>query len=501
MSKARDLSQVVNPIGAEKVGYQLAGGVVRDVAGKLGEFVSVKDFGAVGDGVTDDTDAIQAAIDAVRAVNGGTVYFPVGTYLVSSTIDLHQGSAINLVIQGAGRGATTITTTADIVVFQHAEALVFCDFSIIQNGTVKTGRAFSTSTDKQAAYCVYERIVVNNFKYGIWWRYSLWNSVRNVQFNSCGVGVKASRNAFPDDQTNPSAPGAWNVEPGFFHNQNSFENVLCNGGEAGIWGTFNGAVFNNVTCQLQTSSTGASNVALPVGMQGTGLWLQGSDDAVGDRFGSQGNLISNYYGEFTRQPLVLDRCQVRLDSFYIQGGPSSNKYPQGLLIRYNSIIDGQGCAASGSDWFDNRIVASDSIIRGPIGAGAVYGNISSLTNSTWTQANGSGVGLNVYFSLNTTGQTKTLYTCPKRIGAVMVHCTVIRDGSDVRYGTWTVYFYQSGVSAVIADPGNLISATITVSGSDIVYTMSESLSHGVTAHVLPLALLGQVRDNGIYEVL
>ena len=51
------------------------GSVNRTVLTKLQEFVSVKDFGAVGDGVTDDTAAIQAALNV-----GGRIYFPTGTY-------------------------------------------------------------------------------------------------------------------------------------------------------------------------------------------------------------------------------------------------------------------------------------------------------------------------------------------------------------------------------------------------------------------------------------
>jgi polygalacturonase len=45
---------------------------------KARESVSVKDFGAVGDGTTDDTAAIQAAIDSLSAT-GGIVFIPKGT--------------------------------------------------------------------------------------------------------------------------------------------------------------------------------------------------------------------------------------------------------------------------------------------------------------------------------------------------------------------------------------------------------------------------------------
>jgi hypothetical protein len=88
-----------------------AGAVRRTVKSKLQDVVSVKDFGAVGDGVTDDTAAIQAAINAVApftwqgttratelAAGGGTVFFPQGNYRITSKIRL----APNLSLVGVG---------------------------------------------------------------------------------------------------------------------------------------------------------------------------------------------------------------------------------------------------------------------------------------------------------------------------------------------------------------------------------------------------------------
>lgn len=51
----------------------------------LGWF-NVMDYGATGDGVTDDTVAIQAAIDAAEAAGGGVVYFPAGVYVVNGSL-------------------------------------------------------------------------------------------------------------------------------------------------------------------------------------------------------------------------------------------------------------------------------------------------------------------------------------------------------------------------------------------------------------------------------
>ena len=56
------------------------------VASKLNDTVSVKDFGAVGDGTTDDTAAIQAAINYTGSKLGGTILLPAGSYKITSNL-------------------------------------------------------------------------------------------------------------------------------------------------------------------------------------------------------------------------------------------------------------------------------------------------------------------------------------------------------------------------------------------------------------------------------
>jgi hypothetical protein len=100
---------------AKNVSYTPAGtgAVTTTVQAKLRESVSVKDFGATGDGVTDDTSAIQAALDS----GASNIYIPEGTYNVSSTLNIT--SSINLkgngIIQQTVSGITTIYITVSNV--------------------------------------------------------------------------------------------------------------------------------------------------------------------------------------------------------------------------------------------------------------------------------------------------------------------------------------------------------------------------------------------------
>jgi polygalacturonase len=82
--------------------------LVADLASKASiTIINVKDYGATGNGTTDDTAAIRAAISAT-GVDGGTVYFPQGTYRITDRIWIRKS---NVHLKGAGQGATTISVT------------------------------------------------------------------------------------------------------------------------------------------------------------------------------------------------------------------------------------------------------------------------------------------------------------------------------------------------------------------------------------------------------
>lgn len=110
-AKARNLTYKSDATGA----------VVRTIESKLSDVVSVKDFGAVGDGVTDDTAALDAFI-AHLLETGKKGYVPKGTYLISGRLLINVANAPNREmpeIYGDGPYDSVIHSTSTVAPVFH----------------------------------------------------------------------------------------------------------------------------------------------------------------------------------------------------------------------------------------------------------------------------------------------------------------------------------------------------------------------------------------------
>lgn len=99
------------------------GAVIRTANNKMADILSVKDFGAVGDGVTDDTAAFQQALTTIKASQKGTKLFvPPGTYKMTS--GLICDNAFALVIEGCSgpHGTSNDSTTSTLCFTQSGSA-------------------------------------------------------------------------------------------------------------------------------------------------------------------------------------------------------------------------------------------------------------------------------------------------------------------------------------------------------------------------------------------
>jgi len=177
------------PISASQVNVNFAAVVEYDppftgavtsgytIADRLSQTVSVKDFGAVGNGVADDTAAIQAAISyaasaaqsiqytSISAQSSITVCFPAGLYLVTSTITV-PNAQVNFLLSGMGGRATFVganPATIKCFVMQQVRNIIFSNLNWI---------GFTTATEWDT-----NNIDTNLIRY------------IDCDFINCGIGV------------------------------------------------------------------------------------------------------------------------------------------------------------------------------------------------------------------------------------------------------------------------------------------------------------------------
>lgn len=127
-------------------GFKWANPVDTTALHKGDFFYNVKDYGAVGNGTTDDTAAIQTTINTA-ASTGGVVFFPIGTYIVAPTTTTFITVPSNIELRGLGI-KSVIKVKNDAGDYQKifgqanpstlVENITFRDLTIDQNATGNT---------------------------------------------------------------------------------------------------------------------------------------------------------------------------------------------------------------------------------------------------------------------------------------------------------------------------------------------------------------------------
>jgi hypothetical protein len=135
LQAVNNLSDLTNKIQA-RTNLGISQGTVAGVNN-----YNVKDYGAVGNNIADDTAAIQAAIAAAQAT-GGQVYFPAGNYLLNGTAPLNV-TGTYVTFQGSGVGNTSINIGSGFT--GSAAITVSGNYFVFQNMTIQGNNSTVTS--------------------------------------------------------------------------------------------------------------------------------------------------------------------------------------------------------------------------------------------------------------------------------------------------------------------------------------------------------------------
>lgn len=176
----------------------LTNSIKRTLHDKNKDLVSVKDFGAVGDGVTDDTAAFQAAIDSKKSL-----YIPDGIYLISSTLTITATDS--LCIAGNNFGHVNDQMAGSVIKFTGSASPAIR----VQGGAIgaKISGLFLDIQDSSsdgfdfggAWYLKLQDCVVRNARYGVYLHYDTPDYFSGVAeltscyFSKCANGVKTSK--------------------------------------------------------------------------------------------------------------------------------------------------------------------------------------------------------------------------------------------------------------------------------------------------------------------
>ena len=152
--------------GSSLVGFQQSGtgAVARTVQDKMRDVVSVKDFGAVGDGVADDTAAFNAGLAELR-VRGGRLRVPAGTYRCNTRV-----GSDTLNVNDWFDNVEIVGEPGAVLVFPATVSMVCVCLNgtnvAVRNITVKSNRALNHHAELGPQRVIYQMGIVVGGKWG-----------------------------------------------------------------------------------------------------------------------------------------------------------------------------------------------------------------------------------------------------------------------------------------------------------------------------------------------
>jgi hypothetical protein len=287
-----------------------------------GAVFNVLDYGAVGDGVTDSTSAIQSAITAA-GVNGGTVWIPTGTYICTSTLTM----AKFVYIKGAGLRATTLqwnTTGAGIKMTSTINSSTPVNTGVydITLYNINASNTDGGYVDVGGTYVYLERVRVAGFKYGIIFDQTeladinLCEMTRNItacvwlvngpDYTTGARGLYTNRISIKSCQFNQEATAYCIIDDGGYahtFDANNFNGGLThirNAGQINISITnseFEGAASTNMVWTNTTSKLGTSvGQSLGIIVQNNLVIPTSGQFCISMANGTPLNVTGNYFG-------------------------------------------------------------------------------------------------------------------------------------------------------------------------------------------------------------
>jgi hypothetical protein len=223
---------------------------------KLAETVSVKDFGAVGDGVTDDTASIQAAIDS----GAKTIYIPIGTYLISSSL-YQYSNGYGLNIFGENKLGSVLSASASLaepVIFLgnangHGNyRAVLSNFAI--NGSTLAGNHGVVLNEGGTSSI--DNLYIATCDIGIFGPGMIGSNIRNCEMstNLTHISLTLKTSGVPSGNTDTAVTAN---AIALHTNVNTIDKVWMTGGTKGIY--LEGGLTIVTGCTFQSVGTSAAN--------------------------------------------------------------------------------------------------------------------------------------------------------------------------------------------------------------------------------------------------